>query len=86
MMKSMKELAQILADYLKGAKGLDDCAEWLAGVDWDDPSLMDQEKEALGLFELLVTEIAEGQRDEKEFRQEASQFVASNPPRASTRR
>lgn len=85
MVKSMKELVQILAGYLEGTRGLEECAEWLAGVDWDDPELTSGEKETLGLFELLVTEVAEGLRDEKEFRKEASRFVASNSPRVSTR-
>jgi hypothetical protein len=68
----VKELAQILTDYLKGTRGLEECAEWLAGIDWDDPNLTDEEKETLGLFELLVTKVAEGMREEKEFRQEIS--------------
>ena len=80
-----KELAQILTDYLKGAKGLDDCAEWLAGVDWDNSALTDKEIEALGLFEALVTEVGEGLRDEKELRKEASQFVAANLSRVPNR-
>ncbi len=74
----MGELAQILADYLKGAKGLCECAEWLAGVDWDDPDLNDEEKDSFGIFELLITDVADGLRDEQELQVEASSFVASS--------
>ncbi|MDA1220293.1 MAG: hypothetical protein O2909_12830 [Chloroflexi bacterium] len=81
----MKELAQILADHLNGLKGLDDCAEWLAGIDWDDPCLNDEDKKSLGLFELLIIEVSEGLRDKSELRQEASQFVNINLPGVSAR-
>lgn len=77
----MGELALILADYLKGAKGLGECAKWLAGVNWDDPDLTDEEKDSLGLFELLITDVAEGLRDEQELQEEASSFVASGSRR-----
>lgn len=73
----MGELAQILADYLKGAKELSQCAEWLAGVDWDDPDLTEEEKDSFGLFDLLITDVAQGLRDEQELQVEASSFVAS---------
>ena len=72
----MNDLLQILQAYLRGAKGLGDCAEWLAGVDWDDPDLTLEQKETLGLFELLLTEVAEGLRGEREFWEAASEFVA----------
>lgn len=72
----MRELVQLLQDYLLGAKGLGECAEWLAGVDWDDPDLTDEEKGSLGLFELLITDVAEGLREEHEFWEEASQLIA----------
>ena len=52
----MRELVQLLQDYLLGSKGLGECAEWLAGVNWDDPDLTDEEKDSLGLFELLITD------------------------------
>lgn len=72
----MEELVQMLEGYLMGARGLGECAEWLAGVDWGDPGLTQEGKEALGLFELLLTEVAEGLRDVEEFWQAASEFVA----------
>lgn len=72
----MGELVQMLEGYLMGARGLDECAEWLAGVDWDDPGLTQEKKDALAMFELLVTEVAEGLRGVQEFSQAASEFVA----------
>lgn len=80
----MGELIQILESYLMGAWGLDQCAEWLAGVDWDDPGLTPEDREALGLFELLVTEVAEGLRGVEEFWQAASEFVAKSTPSVFT--
>ena len=80
----MRELVQLLQDYLLGAKGLGECAEWLAGVDWDDPNLTGEEKDLLGLFELLITDVAEGLREEREFWEEASQFIAKNYPSTFT--
>ena len=71
----MNELARLLQNYLAEAKGLGECAEWLAGVVWDDPDLTEEDKESLGLFELLLTEIAEGLREEEEFRDAAASFV-----------
>lgn len=73
----MDELLQILQGYLMGSRGLGECAEWLAGVDWDDPDLTVQQKEGLGLFELLLTDIAEGLREEVEFWEAASEYVAA---------
>jgi uncharacterized protein with von Willebrand factor type A (vWA) domain len=67
---------QVLQGYLMGGRGLAECAEWLAGIDWDDPKLTREEKDALGLFELLLTEVAEGLREEREFREAAAEFVA----------
>ena len=70
------EIARRLQDYLKSDTDLREIAEWLAGVDWDDPELTKDEQEALGMLLLLVTEIAEGMRDESELRTEAERFVA----------
>ncbi len=71
-----KELAEILRAYLLGAKTMDDCYEWLAGVDWNDPGLDSDLQKALGSFELLAIEAFEGIRDESEFYSEAADFVA----------
>ena len=74
----MNELLPLLQSYLLSSKSFSECSEWLAGVDWDDPDLTDEEKETVGLFEVLVTEIAEGLREEREFREVASDFVSRN--------
>lgn len=72
-----QELTDVLTAYLADWKTLLDCYMWLASVDWDDPTLDPNCQEVLGLFELLSTEVLEGFRDEIEFAQEASDFVAS---------
>jgi hypothetical protein len=73
----MNDLLQILQAYLLDTRGLGECAEWLAGVDWDDPDLTNEEKENLGLVELLLTEVAEGLRKEQEFWEAAAEFVGA---------
>ena len=72
------ELVTLLQCYLVSDKSLRECAEWLAGVDWDDPALTDEEKETIGLFEVLITEIAEGMRKEVEFQEAAADFIGRN--------
>ena len=68
----MDELTELLQSYLNSAQDLAQCAEWLAGVDWADPSLTDGEKETLGLLELLAVEVSEGLRPEQDFRDAAA--------------
>ena len=75
----MNELIKLLQDFLASNASLAECAEWLAGVVWDDPELTKYEQEVYGLFELLVTEVAEGMRDEAELRAEAERFLAEIP-------
>ena len=71
------DLSDTLTAYLAGWKTLLDCYVWLASVDWDDPTLEADGQKTLGTFELLSTDVLEGFRDEVEFAQEASDFVAS---------
>lgn len=71
------ELSDVLTAYLSGWKSLGDFCEWLAGVDWDDPSFDSDSQSVVGLFELLATDVMEGIRPETEFAQEASDFVAA---------
>lgn len=73
----MGELVQLMQSYLRGASTMDDCADWLAGIDWDDPDLTKDEMETLGGFVLVLTEISEGLREEPEFRQDVVNFVAA---------
>ena len=72
----MNELLEILERYLNSAADMREIAEWLAGVDWDDPELTEADRNDLGLLLLLETEIAEEMRDEAELRQEAEKFLA----------
>ncbi|MDE2938405.1 MAG: hypothetical protein OXR67_05750 [Chloroflexota bacterium] len=72
----MNELVDILKRYFEAAADLREIAEWLAGVDWDDPELTEDEREALGMLLLLVTEVSENMREEAELRTEASRFLA----------
>lgn len=68
---------EILREYLSGAKTMDDCYEWLAGVDWDDPCLESDMRKILGGLELLAIEAYEGIRNPSEFYEEASNLVAN---------
>ena len=76
-MKEMGELVQLMQSYVRGASSMEDCADWLAGVDWDDPELTKGDMEIVGGFVLVLTEISEGIREEAEFRQDAANFVAA---------
>ena len=72
-----RDLIDLSTAYLLGWKTIYDCAEWLAGIDWDNPDLDPENLKSASLLELLATEVAEGLRLEDDFRQEASRFVAS---------
>ena len=64
----MNEIVALLQAYLESSANLESCAEWCAGVDWSDPELTVEEKETVGTLELLITEVAEGLREEEEVR------------------
>ncbi len=71
----MKEFLDLLSEYLRGAQPLTALSEWLAGVDWDDPDMTEEDREVFGLFELLTTEVFEGLRDEGELTTEATMLL-----------
>jgi len=71
-----EELLNLLTSYFMRWKSISNCAEWFAGVDWDDPQLDQQTKTDAGRLELLVTEVLEGIRPESDFWKEASAMVA----------
>lgn len=71
------DLIDLSTAYLLGWKTLYDFAEWLAGIDWDDPGLDPESLKLAGRLELLATEVAEGLRPEAEFWQQVAEFVAS---------
>lgn len=71
------ELINLLTAYLMGWKSIRDCAEWLAGIDWDNSNLDSATVDLIGNIELLVTEVLEGMRPEAEFWQEAAKIVAN---------
>ena len=70
------ELINLLTAYLAGWKTALDCAEWLAGVAWEDLSDDSESKATFGELELLVTEVAEGLLEEAAFSEAASDIVA----------
>jgi len=70
------ELVDLSTAYLMGWKTIYDCAEWLVGIDWDDPGLDPETLNLAGRLELLATEVLEGLRPEAEFWQEAAEFVS----------
>ena len=74
----MNELTEILQSYLAGSLSLAGWVEWLARVDWEDPGLTQEERDCLGQFELLSTEISDGIREEREFGEAAAQVVAQH--------
>lgn len=75
----MDELNQLLQDYLNSDQDLGQCAEWLAGIDWDDPALTYGEKETLGLLELLAVEVSESIRPEQDFRDAVAEVLTREP-------
>ncbi len=55
---------QVLA-YSSGASSLDSFSTWISSIDWSTGGGMSpEEREVLGRFELLVTEVEENLRDE----------------------
>ena len=71
----MKEFLDVLTKYVNGERTCSAVEEWLAGVDWNDPDLTQESKEAYGLLELLATEVSEGLRDEDELVREAKSLL-----------
>ena len=71
-----KVIIDLLTAYLMGWKTVRDCAEWIAGIDWNEPGLDGATKELVGEIELLVTEVLESLRPEAEFWAAASKLVA----------
>lgn len=69
------DLVNLSIAYLLGWKTIRDYAEWLAGVDWDNPGLDPDSLDFAGRMELLVTEVAEGLRPEADVAREASIFI-----------
>lgn len=62
------ELLDLLSAYLADRATVADVAEWVTGVDWADPTIDDSTREAVGMLELLATEVVERMRPEVEIR------------------
>ena len=71
----MKEFLDVLTEYISGERTCSAVEEWLAGVNWDDPDLTQESKDAYGLLELLLIEVSEGLRDEDELVREAKSLL-----------
>ena len=71
----MRDFLDLIAKYVSGEQPSSVIEEWLAGVDWDDTSLNEDDKEIFGLFELLTTEVSEGIREEQELTSEATRLL-----------
>jgi hypothetical protein len=71
-----RQIIDLLTAYLMGWKTVRDCAEWIAGIDWNNAGLDKATKALVGEIELLVTEVLEGLRPEAELWVEASKLVA----------
>ena len=76
----MKEFLDLLGEYVRGAQPFSALGRWLAGVDWDDPDLTEEEQEVFGLVELLTTDVSEGFREEEELISEAIAVIARFVP------
>ena len=75
----MNEIVALLNAYLQSVTDLEGCAEWCAGFDWSELSLTVEQQETVGILELLVTDIANGLRDEDELRAWALDFLEHVP-------
>lgn len=71
-----QEVLDLLTSYLAGWKTLQECAEWIAGVDWSQPGMDMESRQMISAVELVVTEVLEGLRPESELYKEASEIVA----------
>jgi hypothetical protein len=70
------DIITLLTAYLMGWKSMAECAEWLAGIDWNDEMIDEQSANLADSIVLLTTEILEGLRPESELWGEASKLVA----------
>ncbi|MCP4608963.1 MAG: hypothetical protein GY845_09650 [Planctomycetes bacterium] len=71
-----QDILNLMTSYLRGWRTLADCAEWLAGIDWEDIKSAPELEEITGQMELLITEVSEEMRPEAEFWQFCSNIVA----------
>ena len=72
-----QELVVVLTAYLSSQNTLYDCYAWIAGLSWDDPELLSDQKLKgyVGALELLSIESMENMRPEADFREEAALTV-----------
>ena len=73
--ETKERLAGILTLYLESKRSLRDCAEWIAGADWNALVLDPEREELTGRTELLLTELSEGLRPEGEVRKEIASII-----------
>lgn len=78
-------LLKISNEYLLGWETLRGFSKWLAGINWDEGNISNEDKEALGKFEVLTTEIIENLRPEEDFSREVLEFVVRNTSFTDTR-
>ncbi|MCJ7515672.1 MAG: hypothetical protein MUO89_06875 [Dehalococcoidia bacterium] len=79
------DLLRMANEYLLGWKTLQDFAEWLASVNWDEGNISDENKEVLSKLEILTTEILEELRPEEDLKQEVLEFLVRNTSFTETR-
>ena len=70
-----KELVDTLGAYLEQKITCNTLSEWLAGIDLAQPSLSDEDEEALTTVRLLCIEMEEGMRTEEDVRQCALELL-----------
>lgn len=72
------ELVKTAKRFVQGKLSLGDLDAWLAGIDYDDPELSEESKEAAATLRLLCIEVGEGLRPAKELREEARLLAAAS--------
>lgn len=73
-----REVSDILVQYVTGKVSRDALEEWLAAIDWNDPTLSDESKEVVGTLRLLCVEVGEGMRDEEEVLRRVAEILNSS--------
>ncbi|MFQ5879376.1 MAG: hypothetical protein ACE5IZ_04265 [Dehalococcoidia bacterium] len=74
------QTVEVLKAYLTNQIKLQGLCGWIAAFDWD-ATTTDNERELMGLLELLTTEISEGMEEERALRYVIPEILESLDPR-----
>ena len=73
-----REVVGTLGQYAIGKVSLDALEEWLAAIDWNDPTISNESREVVGTLRLLCVEVDEGMRNEEEVRRRVVEILNSS--------